>query len=78
MKARQDFDSEKDWQEYLRYFYAGQIIQGLMANPERYKYITDLFARREVDHEGATQKNAHKAVKMTDALIAELNKGENK
>jgi len=57
-----------------REHFAALMMQALIANPERYKYIADQFNLGEVDQEGASAKNAHKAVKLADALIAELNK----
>lgn len=62
-----------------REYMATMILQGLMANPERYKYIADLMNTDKrnsvISQELATQKNVHKAVLIADALIAELNKG---
>jgi hypothetical protein len=31
MKARQEFSSHEDYKDYLRHYYAGQAMQGLMA-----------------------------------------------
>lgn len=57
-----------------RLFVATFILQGLMANPERYKYIADKVESSEFSQIAATAKNVHKAVLIADALIDELNK----
>jgi hypothetical protein len=64
-----------------REYFSIMILQGLMANPERYKYIADQMRQKEMygkclTQAEATAKNCHKAVKMADALIEELNRGE--
>jgi len=55
-----------------REYFAAMMLQGLLANPERYNYMVRLSG--ELSNEELSAKNAHKAVKMADALIAELNK----
>jgi hypothetical protein len=49
------------------------ILQGLMANPARYEYISDLV-ERGCSQEEATLKNIQKANRIADAWIAERNK----
>lgn len=66
-----------------REYFAAMAMQGLMANPERYKYITNQMRATLVpgkvnpisglSQEAATAKNARKAVYLADALIAALN-----
>ena len=57
----------------LRDYFAAKALQGLLANPERYKYIALLVDTNQITQEEATTKNIHKAVMMADALLAELN-----
>lgn len=57
-----------------REYIATAILQGLMANPQRYKYVTANLETGVWSHEDATQHNAEKAVYLADALIAALNK----
>jgi len=75
-KMRQAFAAVRQTQEQqqaatpnLRLKVAAQILQGLMANPERYKYIDRYMY--PIDQEQATHKNVSKALKIADALIAE-------
>ena len=53
--------------------FAMAAMQGLMANPERYSYVTAKVESREWSHVDATRHNAEKAVYLADALIAALN-----
>ncbi len=57
--------------EARRHEAAVRAMEGLLANPERYKYITKLVSEG-MTQEFATAKNAYKALKMADALIKEL------
>lgn len=60
-----------------REYMATAILQGLMANPERYKYVVSKMSPERGDkawsHEDATRHNAEKAVYLADALIEALN-----
>lgn len=47
-------------------------LQGLLANPERYKYIAGLVDSETISQEEATAKNARKAVYLADALLEAL------
>jgi hypothetical protein len=58
MKSRIDFNSEKDWLEYLRAYYAGLAMQGFVA--ANYALFSDQLALQ--------------AVRQASALIAELSK----
>jgi len=53
----------------LRDWFAGQVINGLMSNPERNrKYI--------LSYTEATEKNIHEAFLIADAMIAERDKAK--
>ena len=58
-----------------REYFAGLAMKGLLSNPERYKYIAKCIELGNVNQEGASKKNAHKAVLLSDALLEELTKG---
>ena len=67
--------NEQNGMNLLEY-YAGQALAGLMANPERYKYISALMKRTELrpkplTQEGATEKNVTKAFLIAEAMIKE-------
>lgn len=71
--------SEKIRSENIRREMATQILAGLMANPERYKYVVSrmdksLSVPEPWSHEDATRHNAEKAVYLADALLAALKK----
>jgi hypothetical protein len=61
-----------------REHFAGLMLQALIANPARYEYIAGLVKGSKFTHtpgisqEEASAKNAHKAVMLADALLAEL------
>lgn len=59
----------------LRAYIATAALQGLLANPKRYAYIAGLVESGSITQEEASAKNAHKAVMLADALLAELSKG---
>ncbi|MDI9333717.1 MAG: hypothetical protein QM533_05015 [Cytophagales bacterium] len=54
--------------EYL----AGCALQGLMANPERYKYIAGLVDTKKLSQAAATKKNAEKALMIAKELDRQL------
>jgi hypothetical protein len=60
MKARHEFESLEDYKEYLRHYYAGLAMQGMLANPEL-----------EVNTTPA-ETIAEDAVVQADALISQL------
>lgn len=70
MKKRYDFNTEQEWLDYLRFYYAGMAMQGLLANSEHRK-----------EYKGQTylmEYNiyADQSAKLADALIEALNKTE--
>lgn len=50
------------------------ILNGLMANPERYKYIAAKVEAGELTNEQATAKNVNKAIVMAEAMYDEIEK----
>ncbi len=66
-----DDDLDALIKEARRHEAAVRAMEGLLANPERYKYITKLVSEG-MTQEFATAKNAYRALKMADALIKEL------
>lgn len=61
MKSRYDFKTEQEWLDYLRFYYAGMAMQGMVANC--YKEHSD-------------QDIAQSSVLLADSLIEALNKTE--
>lgn len=59
MKARHEFDSDEEYQKYLRTYFAAMAMQGILANTNRTE-----------SYEDATIFS----VGYADALINELNK----
>ena len=56
-----------------REYFAGLFMQALISNPERYKYIAERV-KHGMSNREASEKNAHKAVLLADALLEELSK----
>lgn len=52
-----------------RHDMAFQIYCSLIANPERYKYISKKVEQGELDQDSATEKNINKAFRMEDQFI---------
>ena len=61
--------SEDDAGMSLRDWFAGMALQGLMANPERYKYIAELLELTTLTQDEATEKNVNKAYMIADAML---------
>ncbi len=55
----------------LRDWFAGQALNGLMANPERYEYLAERISAGTLSQDQATEKNVKKAYLIADAMIAE-------
>ena len=70
-----DIKGPEQWEGMsLRAYFAGQALQGLLANPKRYAYIAGMVESGAISQEEASAKNARKALLLADALIAELAK----
>lgn len=61
MKSLNDFDNSRVYEEYLRRYYAGQALNGLLSLP----HDSD-------DGEFTPQAIAEDAVEMADALVKEI------
>ncbi|CAN5356273.1 hypothetical protein BH10ACI2_BH10ACI2_00400 [soil metagenome] len=65
-----------------REYFAGLALQGLIANPKRYTYVTKkmnpVLNPEPWSQEDATRHNAEKALYLADALIEALNKQQEK
>lgn len=67
MKARHEFHDNAEWLEYLRFYYAGQAMQGLLANTEWMKeYKGEKYLMQD-------EVAAEVAIKRVDTLIKLLN-----
>ena len=67
MKSRQDFTTEKDYQDYLRTYFAAMALQGLLTRvPNRPNNETDLGVIE-------LKRISEESVIMADALINALN-----
>jgi len=70
MKSRYDFTTEQDYREYLRFYFSGMAMQGLLANSK----TGELLAHKQEDDSKLVLSVA--SVKMADSLIEALNKTE--
>jgi len=70
MKSRQDFTTEKDYQDYLRTYFAAMAMQGICAT-----FSGSPNAERQAEKVGKTlsETMAIYAVDVADALINALN-----
>lgn len=62
MKAFHEFNDDKLYKDYLRHYYAGQALQGLLANPASGNDVNAILSC------------VHDAVRATDFLLSELSK----
>lgn len=68
MKARQDFENEKDWQDYLRVYFAAKALHIWdMDNTDVKKLQVGSIPNHKIV--------AKFCVELADALIEELNNG---
>ena len=70
MKSRQDFTTEKDYQDYLRTYFAAMALQGICST-----FSGSPNAERQAEKVGKTlsETMAVYAVDVADALINALN-----
>ena len=61
MKARHEFNTEQEWLEYIRCYFAAMAMQGMLAA------FSDSY-------HASPENTAQLAVKYADALIEQLNK----
>jgi hypothetical protein len=70
MKSREDFGSDERWVEYLRVYFAGQAMKGILSsgcyNGDSSPYISDI--------ENEAKPSCNDAVKWAEKLIEALNK----
>ena len=76
MKPRQEFYTDEDYSKYLRAYYAGQAMQGIMANATLQSEVSDAIESGKTGAKFGKEILAFCAVEIADALIAELNKTE--
>ena len=63
MKAKYEFKDNAEWLEYLRFYYAGQAVCGLLANTEWMKeYKGDKYLMQD-------EVFSEVAIRRADALI---------
>ena len=55
----------------MRDWFAGMALQGIMANPERWKQIAEDYKSRKKTYEQCSQSNAVKAYSLADAMLDE-------
>ena len=56
-----------------RFYAACAAMQGLLSNPERYKYISEKVILGELSQQEATEKNIKKAYYFADELLKQEN-----
>lgn len=53
---------------------AANLFVALIANPERYKYISEKVSSGQLNNDDATAKNINKAFKLADQFIESARK----
>lgn len=75
MKARHEFNSQKEYQEYLKTYFAAMAMQGVMAGVNSSKEAwTDYINTANKKGISIDELIAKNSIDAADALINELNK----
>lgn len=64
----------KIYYRILRDFTAAKVLAGLIANPERYRYIAEKVANLELSQYEADQKHVSKAILIAEHFVSEVRK----
>ena len=72
MKSRNEFTTTEEYNEYLRIYFAGLAMQGLLANPQYWKRVYKDISTLKSDKDSIECIFAHYSIKIAEELLEQL------
>ena len=72
MKSRNEFTTNEEYNEYLRIYFAGLAMQGLLANPQYWKRVYKDISTLKSDRDSIECVFAHYSIKIAEELLEQL------
>ena len=72
MKSRNEFTTKEEYNEYLRIYFAGLAMQGLLANPQYWKRVYKDISTLKSDKDSIECVFAHYSIKIAEELLEQL------
>ena len=72
MKSRNEFTTNEEYNEYLRIYFAGLAMQGLLANPQYWKRVYKTLSSLKADKDSIECVFAHFSIKLADEILKQL------
>ena len=72
MKSRNEFTTNEEYNEYLRIYFAGLALQGLLSNPQYWKRVYKDISTLKSDKDSIECVFAHYSIKIAEELLEQL------
>ena len=74
MKSRNEFTTNEEYNEYLRIYFSGLALQGLLSNPQYWKRVYKDVSTLKSDKDSIECIFAHYSIKIAEELLEQLEK----
>ena len=72
MKSRNEFTTNEEYNEYLRIYFSGLAMQGLLANPQYWKRVYKTLSSLKADKDSIECVFAQFSIKLADEILQQL------
>ena len=72
MKSRNEFTTNEEYNKYLRIYFAGLAMQGLLANPQYWKRVYKTLSSLKADKDSIECVFAQFSIKLADEILQQL------
>ena len=72
MKARNEFTTNEEYNEYLRIYFAGLAMQGLLANPQYWKRVYKTLSSLKANKDSIECVFTQFSIKLADEILQQL------
>ena len=72
MKSRNEFTTNEEYNEYLRIYFAGLAMQGLLANPQYWKRVYKTLSSLKANKDSIECVFTQFSIKLADEILKQL------
>ena len=72
MKARNEFTTNEEYNEYLRIYFTGLAMQGLLANPQYWKRVYKTLSSLKANKDSIECVFTQFSIKLADEILQQL------
>ena len=72
MKTRNEFTTNEEYNEYLRIYFAGLAMQGLLANPQYWKRVYKTLSSLKANKDSIECVFTQFSIKLADEILKQL------